>query len=42
MSLDEAITIVEAHLTHQWDSLYLMDAWEKIKNNLKEENNESL
>lgn len=38
MTLEEAVEIIDAHLHHKWDSLYLMDAWEKVKNELKEKN----
>lgn len=34
LSLDEAITIVEAHMNHAWESLYLKEAWETIKKEL--------
>lgn len=34
LNLDEAITIVEAHMNHQWESLYLEEAWATIKKEL--------
>lgn len=37
LSLDEAITIIDAHISHRWESLYLQDAWARIKEEIKED-----
>ena len=38
LTLDEAITIVEAHMNKQWESMYLQEAWETIKKELGKRN----
>lgn len=39
LSLDEAITIIDAHISHRWESLYLQEAWARIKEEINERKN---
>ena len=36
MSVKEAVEILEAHLTKRFDSIYLMDAWYRLKEEVEE------
>lgn len=41
MDIDEAVAIIEAYLTGRYTSIYLMDAWHRIKQEVKENEREN-